>query len=83
MVLTNRTRGELRGELQVVSPWGSWTALDAPVRGFTLAPGERRTVGFEIAPPPDTDPGAYWAVAKVMWFGRCQYAPTVELVVAP
>ncbi|WP_329569513.1 NEW3 domain-containing protein [Kitasatospora sp. NBC_01266] len=83
VVLTNRTRGELRGELQVVSPWGSWTALDAPVRGFTLAPGERRTVGFEIAPPPDTDPGAYWAVAKVMWFGRCQYAPTVELVVAP
>ncbi|MDH6132051.1 alpha-mannosidase [Kitasatospora sp. MAA4] len=83
VVLTNRTRGEIRGELQTVSPWGSWAAIGAPVCGFTLAPGERRTVGFDVAPPPDTDPGAYWAVTKVMWFGRCQYAPTVELVVAP
>ncbi|MDH6118503.1 alpha-mannosidase [Kitasatospora sp. GAS204A] len=83
VVLTNRTRGEIRGELQAVSPWGSWPALGAPVRGFALAPGERRAVGFEVAPPLDTDPGAYWAVCKVMWFGRCQYAPTVELVVAP
>jgi hypothetical protein len=83
VVLTNRTRGEIRGELQTVSPWGTWAAIGAPVAGFTLAPGERQTFGFEVAPPLDTDPGSYWAVTKVMWFGRCQYAPTVSLVVAP
>ncbi|WP_327070421.1 NEW3 domain-containing protein [Kitasatospora sp. NBC_01302] len=83
VVLTNRTRGEIRGELQTVSPWGTWTALGAPVAGFSLAPGERQTFGFEVAPPLDMDPGSYWAVTKVMWFGRCQYAPTVALVVAP
>ncbi|MEU7241226.1 glycoside hydrolase family 38 C-terminal domain-containing protein [Streptomyces sparsogenes] len=83
VVLTNRTRGEIRGELQTISPWGTWEALSTPVCGFVLAPGERQTTGFDVAPPLDTDPGSYWAVTKVMWFGRCQYAPTVELVVAP
>ena len=39
------------------------------------------TVDFAVAAPESMDPGAYWALAKVMWFGRCQYAPTVALVV--
>ncbi|GAA2799881.1 NEW3 domain-containing protein [Kitasatospora paracochleata] len=83
VVLANRTRGEIRGELQLVAPWGVWDAIAAPVRGFTLAPGAERTERFELAVPADADPGAYWALAKVMWFGRCQYAPTVELVIEP
>ncbi|MFJ1708764.1 NEW3 domain-containing protein [Kitasatospora sp. NPDC088346] len=83
LVLTNRTRGEIRGELQVVAPWGIWETVAAPVRGFAVAAGEERTVTFELAAPPDAEPGAYWALTKVMWFGRCQYSPTVELVVAP
>ncbi|GII57096.1 alpha-mannosidase [Planotetraspora thailandica] len=83
VTLSNSTRGEIRGELQVVSPWGSWEAVAAPVRGFTLAAGATDTVTFDVTVPRDADPGAYWALAKVMWFGRCQYAPTVELVVAP
>ncbi|MFD0346299.1 NEW3 domain-containing protein [Kitasatospora aburaviensis] len=28
-------------------------------------------------------PGTYWALAKVMWFGRCQYTRAVDVVVAP
>ncbi|MFG2075747.1 glycoside hydrolase family 38 N-terminal domain-containing protein [Nonomuraea maritima] len=83
VTLANRTRGEIRGELQLVSPWGTWDAVTTPVRGFTLAAGTEDTVSFEITAPRDADPGAYWALAKVMWFGRCQYAPTVELVVSP
>ncbi|MEU6236981.1 NEW3 domain-containing protein [Kitasatospora sp. NPDC047058] len=81
--LANRTRGEIRGELQLVSPWGTWEALPVPVRGFTLPAGAAQTVTFAVAVPEDIDPGAYWALAKVMWFGRCQYAPTVALVVEP
>jgi len=83
LVLTNRTRGEIRGELQLVAPWGSWEALPDPVRGFALPAGAERTVAFDVAVPADAHPGAYWALAKVMWFGRCQYAPTVELVIEP
>ncbi|MEV4612569.1 glycoside hydrolase family 38 C-terminal domain-containing protein [Kitasatospora sp. NPDC049258] len=83
LVLGNRTRGEIRGELQVVAPWGVWDTVGAPVRGFAVAAGAELTVAFDLAAPPDAEPGAYWALAKVMWFGRCQYAPTVELVIAP
>ncbi|MDH2425330.1 NEW3 domain-containing protein [Sphaerisporangium sp. TRM90804] len=83
VTLANWTRGEIRGELQVVSPWGTWDAIAAPVRGFTLAAGAEGTVTFDVTVPRDADPGSYWALAKVMWFGRCQYAPTVKVVVAP
>ncbi|MEU7094046.1 NEW3 domain-containing protein [Kitasatospora aureofaciens] len=81
LTLTNRTRGEIRGELQLVSPWGTWEAVADPVRGFTVPAGASVTVDFAVAAPESMDPGAYWALAKVMWFGRCQYAPTVALVV--
>ncbi|MBB4951435.1 alpha-mannosidase [Kitasatospora gansuensis] len=83
LLLGNRTMGEIRGELQAVSPWGSWEIVREPVRGFRVAAGATEQVVFELTPPADLDPGRYWVVAKVMWFGRCQYAPTVELVVAP
>ncbi|MEU8920471.1 NEW3 domain-containing protein [Kitasatospora sp. NPDC048545] len=81
LTLTNRTRGEIRGELQLVSPWGTWQALPDPVRGFTVPAGSSTVVDIAVAAPASTDPGSYWALAKVMWFGRCQYAPTVALVV--
>ncbi|WP_101787178.1 NEW3 domain-containing protein [Nonomuraea indica] len=83
LTLRNRTRGEIRGELQLVSPWGTWDLVADPVRGFALAAGATAAVAFEVAAPRDADPGSSWALVKVMWYGRCQYAPTVELVVAP
>ncbi|MEV6108675.1 glycoside hydrolase family 38 C-terminal domain-containing protein [Streptomyces sp. NPDC051940] len=81
VVLANRTRGEIRGEVQAVSPWGTWQLLPDPVRGVAVSPGSQETVSFRIAAPADLAPGSFWVLAKVMWFGRCQYAPTVELVV--
>ncbi|MFE7589638.1 NEW3 domain-containing protein [Kitasatospora sp. NPDC057512] len=81
LTLTNRTRGEIRGELQLVSPWGTWDVIADPVRGFTVPAGSSSVVEFAVSVAESTDPGSYWALAKVMWFGRCQYAPTVALVV--
>ncbi|MGW3183412.1 glycoside hydrolase family 38 N-terminal domain-containing protein [Kitasatospora sp. NPDC001119] len=81
LTLTNRTRGEIRGELQLVSPWGTWDVIADPVRGFTVPAGSSSVVEFAVSVAESTDPGSYWALAKVMWFGRCRYAPTVALVV--
>ncbi len=81
LTLTNRTLGEIRGELQLVSPWGTWEAIADPVRGFAVPAGSSVVVDFSVRAPASTDPGSSWALAKVMWFGRCQYAPTVALVV--
>jgi hypothetical protein len=81
--LGNQTRSEVRGEVQVVSPWGTWDLIAEPIRGFALAAGAAETLTFEVGAPADTQPGSYWAIAKVMWFGRCQYTPTVPVVVTP
>jgi hypothetical protein len=81
--LTNTTRDEIRAEVRLVSPWGSWDAIPEVVRGVTVAAGGHLTVEFGVSVPADADPGHTWAIGKVLWFGRCQYTPTVHLVVAP
>jgi alpha-mannosidase len=83
VALSSTARDEIRGELQLVSPWGTWDHIPTVVRGFVLAAGEHSTVDFSVAVPAGADPGHAWAVAKVMWFGRCQYTAAVRLVVAP
>ncbi|GIH15375.1 NEW3 domain-containing protein [Rugosimonospora africana] len=82
VTVASAARDEIRGEVQLVSPWGTWEHLSGVVRGFTVAAGGRSTVDFPVAVPADAEPGHAWAVAKVMWFGRCQYTPAVRLVVA-
>jgi alpha-mannosidase len=81
VTLASTARDEIRGEVQLVSPWGIWDHVSGVVRGFTLPAGGQSTVDFSVAVPADAAPGHAWAVAKVMWFGRCQYTPAVRLVV--
>jgi hypothetical protein len=81
VTLASTARDEIRGEVQLVSPWGTWDHVSGVVRGFTLPAGGQSTVDFPVAVPAYAAPGHAWAVAKVMWFGRCQYSPAVRLVV--
>ncbi|MGW5680684.1 glycoside hydrolase family 38 N-terminal domain-containing protein [Nonomuraea sp. NPDC003754] len=80
--LANTTAGTIRGEAQLASPWGTWELLPEVVQGFEVAPGETVDVAFPVTVPPDAQELRSWALAKVMWFGRCQYAPAVRLEVA-
>jgi hypothetical protein len=79
--LANRTRSAIRGEVQVASPWGTWEWIDNAIRGFAVDAGQTADLEIEIAPPADATPGHAWLMAKVMWFGRAQYAETVRLEV--
>ncbi|MEV6526116.1 NEW3 domain-containing protein [Longispora sp. NPDC051575] len=81
VTLTNTTRDEIHGEVHLVSPWGTWELFPAVVSGFGVGPGETRVVEFAVSVPADFEPGHAWAMAKVLWFGRCQYAPTVKVEV--
>ncbi|MEU6998044.1 glycoside hydrolase family 38 C-terminal domain-containing protein [Nonomuraea sp. NPDC046570] len=83
LLLGNDTRDEIRGEAQLVSPWGTWDWLPEAVLGFTVGPGERAELAFPVTIPPDADPGHAWALPKVMWFGRAQYGSAVRLEVKP
>ncbi|MCP2362074.1 alpha-mannosidase [Nonomuraea thailandensis] len=79
--LTNTTSDEIRGESQLASPWGTWAMLPEVIQGFTVSAGEAIDVTFPVEVPADQPSGHAWALAKVMWFGRCQYSPAIRLEV--
>ncbi|WP_219468738.1 glycoside hydrolase family 38 C-terminal domain-containing protein [Nonomuraea rhizosphaerae] len=79
--LTNTTADEIHGEAQLAAPWGSWELLPSVVQGFSVEAGGTVDVAFPVEVPYDVVAGHSWALAKVMWFGRCQYAPAVRLEV--
>jgi hypothetical protein len=79
--LTNRTNDTIRGEIQLVAPWGTWDWLPDVVRGFAVAAGATSTVDFDVVVPQAAETGHAWALARVAWFGRCQYAQAVRLEV--
>ncbi|MFI7698336.1 NEW3 domain-containing protein [Nonomuraea sp. NPDC049480] len=80
--LANTTADEIRGEAQLASPWGTWNLLPQVIQGFTVAAGETAEVSFPVEVPEDAATGHAWALAKVMWYGRCQYAPAIRLEVS-
>jgi len=80
--ITNRLASQLRGEAQMVSPFGSWEALGPWTAGFAAAPGSDVTVRYPVLMPATARPGAqWWAVVKVMYFGRVRYTPAVAVTV--
>ncbi|WP_329475518.1 NEW3 domain-containing protein [Kribbella sp. NBC_01484] len=79
LVFTNNTSAEIRAELQLASPYGTWSWLPDPVRPVVVPPKSSVTVAVPIHAPADATPAHAWVLPKVMWFGRAQYAPTVRL----
>jgi alpha-mannosidase len=76
--LTNQTASELRGEAQLISSHGSWLATGPWTTGFTAAAGDAAIMTFGVDIPGDARPGQrWWALVKVMYFGRLRYSETV------
>ncbi len=72
--LANRTASVIRGESQLMSPFGSWAQTRPWTRGFTAGPGETVVLRYAVTVPAGARPGEHWwALAKVMYFGRVQY----------
>ena len=82
--VTSGIGSQLRGEAQLISPFGTWRLLGPPTRGFTAAPGESAVLRFAVTAPADTRPGArWWALVKVSYFGRVRYTEAVPVIVVP
>jgi hypothetical protein len=79
LLFTNNTSSEIRGELQLASPYGTWSWLPEPVRAVVVPAKSSITVEVPVQAPADATPAHAWVLPKVMWFGRAQYAPTVRL----
>jgi alpha-mannosidase len=80
--LDNRTASVIRGESQLMSPFGTWHQVEPWTRGFTAGPGETVTVDYAVAVPAWARPGSHWwALAKVMYFGRVRYTECAQIQV--
>jgi alpha-mannosidase len=80
--ITSQVASQLRGEAQLVSPFGSWEALGPWTLGFAAGPGMAVTVPYPVTVPADARPGAHWwAVVKVMYFGRVRYSAAIPVTV--
>ncbi len=78
--LRNEAASEIRGEAQILSPHETWPAISPWTQGFVVGPGEEQIVTFAIEPPYDSGGGTYWALVKVMYFGRLLYTESIPVV---
>ena len=74
---------QLRGEVQLVSPVGTWPTTGPWTQAVEAEPGGEATVRFTVTVPPTAEPGwESWLLVKLMYFGRVRYSPAARLTVA-
>src|SRR6516225_4691309 len=72
----------LRGEVQLVSPSGTWRATEPWTQAVDVAPGGEAAVSFGVTIPATAEPGwESWLLVKLMYFGRVRYSQSVRLTV--
>ena len=81
--VTSGAASELRGEAQLVSPFGIWQMLSPPTQGFSIAPDMPTVLRFSLTAPATARPGTcWWALVKVMYYGRVRYTEAVPVIIA-
>jgi alpha-mannosidase len=83
--LRNFADSAVRGEAQLLSPYGTWGAdvhITPWTRGFAVAPGGTADLRYTVGVRPAARPGGHWwALVKVAYFGRLHYTPAVPIEV--
>jgi hypothetical protein len=81
--VSSRLASELRGEVQLVSPIGTWRATGPWTQAVTVEAGGETTVRFGVTVPATAEPNwESWLLVKLMYFGRVRYSQSVRLVVS-
>ena len=81
--LSNTTASEIRGEAQLISPHGSWSAHQAWTTGSPPIAGSDSRAELRCRHPGDARPGQrWWALVKVMYFGRLRYSEPIWITVS-
>jgi hypothetical protein len=82
VTLDSHAASDIRGEVQLISPAGSWDFVPEWTAGFAVAAGASVTLRFPVTAPADARPGQrWWVLAKVMYFGRARYSEAAEVAV--
>jgi alpha-mannosidase len=78
--VTAKVASEVHGEVQLVSPFGTWAMLSPLAQGFSATPAEPAVLRFGVTAPATARPGSrWWALVKVMYFGRVRYSPAIPV----
>ena len=81
--VTSRLGSQLRGEVQLISPVGTWQTTSPWTQAVAVAPGGETAVSFGVTVPATAEPGwESWLLVKLMYFGRVRYSPAISLTVA-
>ncbi|MGH3247388.1 MAG: glycoside hydrolase family 38 C-terminal domain-containing protein, partial [Trebonia sp.] len=73
---------QLRGEVQLISPVGTWRATGPWTQPVTVSPGGEATARFTVTVPATATPGwESWLLVKLMYFGRVRYSEAAPLTV--
>jgi alpha-mannosidase len=82
--LDNRARSQVRGEAQLLSPYGTWEMLTPWTQGFAVGPAATHTLRCRVRAPATARPGSHsWALVKVMYFGRLAHTEAVPITIVP
>jgi len=74
---------ELHGEAQLISPFGTWEMLGPWTQGFSIAPGASTVLRFAMNAPVTGRHARWWALVKVMYYGRVRYTEAIPVVIGP
>jgi hypothetical protein len=81
--VTSGLASELHGEAQLISPFGTWEMLGPWTQGLRLAPGAETVLRFAVRAPVTVRPGRWWALVKLMYYGRVRYTEAVGVAISP
>jgi hypothetical protein len=79
--VTSGLASGLHGEAQLVSPFGTWEMLGPWTQGFSIAPGAGTVLRFPVRVPPTARHGRWWALVKVMYYGRVRYTEAIPIII--
>jgi hypothetical protein len=80
--VADRAASPVRGEAQLISPYGSWPALHPWTRGFSVSPGKEVTLRYHVGVPITTRHGTrWWTMVKLMYFGRLHYSSSIPVLI--
>jgi alpha-mannosidase len=80
--LDSHCSSAIRGEAQLLSPYGSWQQAGPWTSGFSVAAGASTVLQFDVTAAATARTGEHWwAIVKVMYFGRLRYTEPVEVTI--